>query len=420
MEYNRIQLAENIGLSVIRDEKFKSSLLTVRFITGLSPKTAAANVLGLSCITASSSRYRTIAELNSRLNELYGASLGSSAGKSGDVQILRLYSSWINSRYAFDGEDMQKEMAELICGCIFSPNVSDDAFDSESFKIMKNDLLDRLDGEINYKYGYAVSKACETAFRDEPAAYPAFGKREDAEKVTAESALAAYRSLLKTAQIEISFVSAENSDVIVEELCRYFTGIERKSIKYDIRSVSCLKEQPETVFQEFDVNQCDLVMIFKTDSDDYYALSMLNILLGDAGFSRLFVNVREKNSLCYFCGSSFIYSKNAMIVGCGTDRKDVERAKKEILHQLCELCSCNITDKELNDTFMSVKSAVSTMGDTMSSYAGWYFDRLFYDHPYDPDDYLEEFRKVTKERIAQAARSFRLDTFYCLTGKEES
>ena len=420
MEYNRTQLAENIGFTAVRDEKFNSSLLMIRFITEHSETSASANVLGISCLTATNSRYPTISALSSRLNELYGASLGSSAGKVGNVQILRLYSSWINNRYAYDGEDMQREMAELICGCLFSPNAQNGGFDEESFRILKNDLLDRIDGETNYKYGYAVSKALGIAFRGEPAAYPVIGKRRDAEAVTPQSALAAYHKLLETAQIEISFVSSEGHEVIVEILKKHFSGIKRNSRSYALRCKSPVKEQPETVFREMDVNQCNMIMVFKSDCDDYYALSMMNILFGDASFSKLFLNVREKLSLCYFCSSSLFFSKNAVLVGCGTDRDKVEQARDEILHQLDEMCRGNISDKEINDTFMSVSNTIRSAGDTLSSYSNWFFDRIFYDHPHDPAEYIEEFRKVTKERIVQAACSLKLDTFYCLAGKEEN
>ena len=159
MQYNRTELAGGIGFSTVIDEKFKTGSLTVRFITQLSRENAAANAVGTGVLTTSGGRFRTLAELNKQLSYLYGAGLTSSAVKRGDVQILSVSASWICNKYAIDGEDIEGEMLDIIKGCIFSPITEGDGFDSESFRITKKDLLDRIDAELNSKRSYALSRA---------------------------------------------------------------------------------------------------------------------------------------------------------------------------------------------------------------------------------------------------------------------
>ena len=141
MIYKRFELGDEIEFTAIIDNKFKSSSIAVYFITELNEKTAAVNNLGISILTVSSSQHRTYASLCEKLSELYGAGLGSLARKKGDAQILGLRASWLDNKYALNGEDINGEMRRLLQSCIFEPNISGKKFDSDSFNIVKKDLI---------------------------------------------------------------------------------------------------------------------------------------------------------------------------------------------------------------------------------------------------------------------------------------
>ena len=294
MNYKRIELADGIGFSTIVDEKFKTSSFYIRFITKLSAETSSANAICFSTLTDSNAVYRSVSDLNERLSSLYGASMSSSSRKRGDVQVLVMASSWINNRYAFDGEDIENEMLNLIRDCLFSPNAENGAFSEDVFSITKKDILDLIDSNVNNKRGYAISQAMKTALRGEPAANSSYGTHEQAETVTAKSAYEAYLELLKTAQVEIYYVSSAPNPGAADMMRSCFAGIERVPQKITYRTPSPVKPEPETVSEEFDTAQCKLIITYKSDSDDVYALNMMSIILGETSFSTLFLNVREK------------------------------------------------------------------------------------------------------------------------------
>lgn len=420
MKYKRTELADNIGYSSVIDEKFKTSFLTVRFITVLGRDTASANALGISSLSSSSRSYNTIAKLNEKLSALYGASLSTFTRKRGDVQILGLSSSWINSRYAIDGEDLDGEMLEIVKGCIFDPNASGDQFEADTFRITKKDLLDRIDAELNNKRGYAISRASEAAFKGEPAENSCCGTQESAEAVSAADAFAAYRRLLETAQIEIYYISSEENDRIPEMFRKSFADIERAPEKVEFESISPVKTEPAEVSDEFDVNQCKMVMSFKTDCQDRYALRMVSTILGETPVSKLFVNVREKLSLCYYCACRLVSAKGTLMVDSGVERNNIEKARKEIQAQLDEICNGNITDGELQSALLSFDNGLSQVGDTPSSYESYYFERFCFGNIISPAEQLEQYKAVTKERIVQAAKSLKLDSVYLMLNKEEA
>lgn len=418
MNCSRTEISENVGFSSVIDKKFKTASLTLRFITKLDPKTAAPNSLGVGALSASNSRLTTLAQLNERLSSLYGAALSTFTRKRGDVQILGLTASWITSRYAIDGEDIDSEMTEIIRDCIFRPNIKDGEFDSESFAITKKDLLDRIDAELNNKRGYAISKAAEAAFRGEPAQYSCYGTREAAEAVTAAEAYDAYKRLIKTSQIEIYYIAPEE-DPKVEEMFRTSIGeLQRTPEICGFRSVSPLKNEPEESSGEFDVLQCKMVMTFKTASEDAPALKMLSTIFGETPVSKLFMNVREKLSLCYYCVCRTVASKGALMVDSGVERGNIGKAKEEILRQLDEIRNGNITDAEYESALLSLDNALTQIGDTPSSYSSWYFERFCDGRIVTPQEQLEIYKNVTKERIIEAARSLSLDSVYLMLNKE--
>lgn len=418
MKYNRTELGGNIGFTSITDEKFKTANIAVRFITKLSDKRAAANVVGTDVLTYSNSNLTTLSQLNEKLSALYGAGLSSFSAKKGDMQILGISSSYILNRYAIDGEDIEGEMLSILRDSIFSPDAHDGKFDEESFRITKKELLDRIDAEINNKRGYALSRASSIAFRGEPAEFTVYGTKESAEAVTNENAYSAYIELLKTAPVEITYVSPEENPAVIEMFRENFAKVQRTPETVKFNAPSPLKQEVITESETFDVRQCKMVMTFKSESDDKYALKMLNTIWGETPVSKLFMNVREKLSLCYYCASRTNGYKRSVSVDVGVERNNIEKAKSEILHQLDEIRNGNITDEEISSANLSMDNAFSSIGDTPSSYSGWYFDCLCDGEIVTPQEKFRKYASVTKEDIINSAKALSLDSIYIMYDKE--
>lgn len=420
MVYNRSELGESIGFTAVTDEKFKTCSVYVRFAMRLEADVAAANSLAIGVLSASNSRLRTIAELNERLSSLYGSALGSFTRKRGDIQVLGVSASWICNRYALDGEDIEGEMLALVRDCLFAPNVQNGGFDETPFRITKNDLLDRIDSEMNNKRGYALDRAAAAAFAGEPAEFSCYGTREAAEAVTPEEAYAAYKRILSTAQIEIYYVAPQENAAAAEMFRRGFSAIKRSPQSFSFRNISPVKPEPVTVSEEMDVLQCKNVLAFKSDSDDIAAIRVLSAILGETPVSKLFVNVREKLSLCYYCGCRYVSSKNALVMDSGVERENIEAAEREMIRQLDEAKNGSISDDELESALLSLDNALTAVGDTPSSYSSWYFERFCDGTNVSPQEQSGIYRAVTRERVIAAAKSFRLDSRYYMLGREDN
>lgn len=418
MKYNRTEIAENIGYSTIIDDKFKTCTISVRFLTMLNKDTAAANSLAVSELSSTNSTYRSIAAMNEKLSSLYGASLASTTRKRGDVQVLSVGASWVTNKYTFDGEDVDGEMLSIFHDCIFSPEAENGAFGAETFGINKRDLLDRIDAEINDKRSYALARAAELAFAGENAANSCYGTRESAGAVTPVSAYEAYRNLLSSAQIEILFVSPEEKPEAERIFREGFAKLPRTPMPCTFRSKSPVKAEPAESSDSFDVRQSKMVLTFKTDTDDKFGLKMMSVMLGEIPVSKLFMNVREKLSLCYYCTCRSQFVKGAFIIDSGIERANIEKAKAEIMNQIEDMRNGNFTDEDIDNAVLALVNGLRSIGDTPLSYVGWYFECFCSGELLTPQQQADRYREVTRERIIAAAKSLRPDSVYLMLGKE--
>ena len=162
-----------------------------------------------------------------------------------------------------------------------------------------------------------------------------------------------------------------------------------------------------------------MVLVFKSEKDDKYAMKMLSALYGETPFSKLFANVREKMSLCYYCASSFARTKNTIFVDCGVESKNIETARNAIIAQLDEIIRGNFSDEDIQNVLTAFENGFSGIGDTAGSYINWYKSAVYEGEYLTPEQTLEEYRAVTRERIIECAESLVLDTVYVMKSREE-
>ena len=169
-----------------------------------------------------------------------------------------------------------------------------------------------------------------------------------------------------------------------------------------------------------DLTQGKLAMGFTagitTRDPDFPALMVLNVLFGGDMTSKLFQNVREKLSLCYYVSSAVYGAKGIVTVSSGIDTDHYQQALDEILHQL-ELCKeGQITDEELTAAKEDIFSSLRTIPDSVGRMEDYAAFRLLSGFPLEPEAYMEAVRAVTRQDAARVARQLRLDTIYFLKG----
>jgi len=419
MTYERIRLAGNVGFSEIIDSKFKTGVLEIDFITALNPETLSLNASAIRSISMTNSKYPSLTEFSSKLNSLYGSNIFSRVLRISDYQINSIGASWLDGKYALDGEDIETETVKMLLDCIFSPDVKNGAFNEKIFSIVKKDIQTKIDSEINNKRGYAIMQASKTAYKGEPASYRVYGTSETLQRATPELSYGALQELIRNSQIEISYVSAQKNESIRKLVSETFEKSGNIGNNYKFISFSPIKPATEEVTEVLDVNQSKMVLVFKSEKDDKYAMKMLSALYGETPFSKLFANVREKMSLCYYCASSFVRTKNSIFVDCGIESKNIETAKNAIIEQLDEIIKGNFSGDDVQNVLTALENSFSGIGDTAGSYINWYKSAVYEGEYLTPEQTLEKYKSVTRQRIIDCAKSLVLDTVYVMKSREE-
>ena len=172
-----------------------------------------------------------------------------------------------------------------------------------------------------------------------------------------------------------------------------------------------------------DVTQGKLAMGFRTGGvtcweEEYPAMAMCNAVFGGTTLSKLFMNVREKLSLCYYASSTLEKMKGLILVSSGIEFDKFQQARDEILHQLEEIRQGNMEDWELEGTRSILINGHRSTLDDQGRLEEFWLGQSAAGLDTGIEELVEGIRRVTKEQVAAAAQKLELDTIYFLRGRE--
>jgi len=331
--------------------------------------------------------------------------------------------SGIDDRYALGDDVVSKELSDLLCDVIFNPFITDGAFDNTECEQERRQLLDMIDSEFNEKRIYANQKAISHMCEGEAYAIKRYGDRDSVLSVTKEDLYNAWQDMLKEATFEIIYVGESDPTDAREVFAKRFAEISRNPVTLSTEVVKDVKEI-KTINEDMELSQSKMILGFRTavaePDDDVWATRMMCAVLGGTAHSKLFCNVREKLSLCYYCSSSYIRSKGIMLVESGVERENIEKAKEAILNEIKAMQNGEITDEEIAATKLSMSNSFNSACDTVSGIDAYYMSQMLDKEICTPLMAVEKVNAVTKEDIVRCANKLKLDTVFTLTGTGQS
>ncbi|MGN0967759.1 MAG: M16 family metallopeptidase, partial [Oscillospiraceae bacterium] len=172
-----------------------------------------------------------------------------------------------------------------------------------------------------------------------------------------------------------------------------------------------------------DVTQGKLALGWRTGgitihSEEYPALLVLNAVYGGTTTSKLFMNVRERLSLCYFASSTLDKQKGLMLVSSGIEFDKVDQAREEILAQFRACVQGDFTDQELEAARRAVVSSLTACEDSQGLLEFYWQTQSAAGLCQKPVELIRAVEQVTAEQVVHVAEHMELDTIYFLKGKE--
>ena len=423
MSVTRTEIMPGVFLNHLRSDKFKTSCLSLSLLTQLQRDTASMNALIPYVLRRGTTRYGDMEKLSARLDELYGSAIEPVVRRFGEIQSVGFYASLPESDFLPGKADVLPAVAELLGEMLLFPATRGGLLLPQYVSGEKDKLLELICSRINNKQRYAIVRCIEEMCCCEDFSVSRYGSEDDCQAITYTKLSKHYRSLLRECPVEIVYCGRASQESVESALKDALSSLPRGEINYDLGTdirMNSLEEAPRHVEEELDVAQGKLVIGFRLgecmEEPDIAALSVFNSVFGSGTTSKLFMNVREKLSLCYYASSLIDTHKGLMLVSSGIEFDKLDAAQSEIFAQLDAVKRGEISDEELNSAKACVASDLRSAMDSQGELEGFYLSNLVDGLEMEPMELAELVENVNKDQVSAIARSVECDMIYFLKG----
>ncbi|SKC78900.1 EF-P 5-aminopentanol modification-associated protein YfmF [Maledivibacter halophilus] len=420
---DQIEMNDSVKLHVIKANKFKTNLIGIYIRRPLIKEEATKNSLLSMLLNKGTKEYPSFIQLNRKLEDLYGSILVSSVTKKGEKHIINLKMQMPNGKYIND-KNILKEGLKILNDIINNSLVENNAFKKESFNQEKENLREKIKGRINDKMRFAVDRCVEEMCNEENYSIYEYGNIDDLERIDEKTLYEYFQNIISTSPIDIFIVGDVEEDK-VKEMFSETVKIKREDIidipREDItKEITAVKE----VEDRFNINQGKLTLGYRTnipyESNLYESSILFSNILGGGPNSKLFKNVREKESLCYYIFSRIDKFKSIMLVSSGVEFENFEKTKELIKKEVKSLTEGNFTEEDIEIAKKSVITSIRSLTDAPNMLMDFLYSQILSNSLDTIENIINKIRAVNRESIIEAGKKFELDTIYFLNKEGEA
>ncbi|PKM72467.1 MAG: insulinase family protein [Firmicutes bacterium HGW-Firmicutes-16] len=419
-------IMSNVVLTCLQTDKFKTNCLSVNLLTPLSRETAAKNALIPAVLCRGTATLPDMAAIASKLDSLYGARIKPFIRKKGEIQVIGLYADFADDAFIPEKSDILEQITGLISEMLLMPKTHGGLLLREYVDSEKEQLLEQIRGRINDKRAYSIQRLFENMCAMEEYSTDKLGTESEAEGVTANELTRHYHAVLAASPIEIFYCgSAEPARVkaaVKASLASLPRSEEEPDMGTDIR-MNSLEEAPRYFEDSLQVTQGKLAIGFRLgdcmEDPNIAAIRVFNAVYGGSANSKLFMNVREKLSLCYFASSFVDLHKGILAVSSGIEFDKYDAALSEILSQLDAVKRGDVSSHELSSAKSSVASDYRTIEDSPLALEDFYLNQTLIGPDCSPSELAALAEEITLKEVIAIAKGVECDAIYFLRGEKE-
>ena len=413
------QIASGVTLSCHRDTRFKQGLLTFSLIRPMASEEAAMNALIPAVLFRGTRKYPDIRAITLHLDDLYGATVGTQVRRLGDYQLTGFYCAFLEDRFALNGDRILEPMIDFLGQILLDPVTENGSFSESYFEGERDNLIACIESDLNNKGAYAMNQLLLQMCREDSFGVPRLGSVEDVANLDIQKTFQHYRTALRESPILITYIGSAEEETVRSCLMPLLAAIPRNYQPLD----------PQTGFrdsgsihltEQMDVAQGKLCLAYTTPitcrDEGFVAMQVFNTIFGGGMTSKLFANVREKQSLCYSIGSSYVSSKGIITVSAGIDFADEEKTRTEIARQLTAMQQGDITDMELTAAKQAILSSLRATYDSAGSINSYFTSMALTGMNLEVEDYMKAVDAITAAEVSAAARLVTLHSSFFLKG----
>ncbi|MBO1582280.1 EF-P 5-aminopentanol modification-associated protein YfmF [Bacillus sp. XF8] len=416
------QMHELGGLRVhmIPTDKYKTNTFVFRFKAPLNEETVTERALLPYVLQSATEKLPSVIRLRQYLEELYGSSLAVDVSKKGEDHIISIYVDIANETYLQDAPPLFEKALSMLSDIVLHPATEGSGFLQSIVESEKRALVQRIEATYDDKMRYANERLIEEMCKVEPYRLSANGQKERVASITNETLYRYYQKVLAEDEMDL-YIIGDIAEEAIGLVGKYFSIAPRTAKEKNVILHKRNNEEQEIVEKQ-ELKQSKLNIGYRTyityRDEDYFALQLFNGLFGGFSHSKLFVNVREKNSLAYYAASRFESHKGLLFVMSGIEAKNYEKAVEIIKEQMKAMQSGDFSEEEIHQTKSVIQNQILEAIDTPRGFVEMLYHGVIAERTRPVEEWLTGIERVTKEEIVKVANSIELDTIYFLHGTE--
>nr|WP_314277191.1 pitrilysin family protein [uncultured Peptostreptococcus sp.] len=412
-----IDLGDSVSLGLIANKKFKSNLISIYFQRKLDRKDVTRISLLTNLMQVATNKYPNMKAMSQKMDNMYGLSMNLTSSKYGEKLITCLKLLSISDKYI--EQPVFEDVIDFASEILLNPLVVDDKLNPTMLDIEKKSLEEEIRSKINDKRSYANLRCIELMCKDEPYSIDPLGYIEDLDTIDASIMYETYKDLISTSKIFI-MIEGDFDEEKVKKLCVEKFKFKRTNVQtFHRESYSYMPSITKFFQEDMSTNQAKLVIGLRTgvdyqDYDRYYSLMVGNSIFGGGPHSKLFNNVREKESICYYASSNLEKTKGLMFISSGIDAENYNKARELISKELEDTKTGNITSIELENAKKSIINSLKSVGDSIISDMDFLYNQYVSNSNLSLEEVISYIEKVDINMIIESMKDVKEDTVFFL------
>ena len=415
-----MELLPGVRFHCCSDTRFKQGALSVQFIRSMKQEESALNALLPAVLLRGTKAHPDLRAITLHLDDLYGASISALVRRVGDYQTTGFYCGFMEDKFALAGDEILRPMVEFVGQLLLQPVLENGAFSRDFVESEKKNLISTIESEKNDKRVYASAKLLKLMCKGDSFGLPRLGEKEDVERITAQSLYAHYENILRESPVELFYVGS-GAPREVAALLRDMLAQLKRQVQQLAPQTALQSNAGSHEVERMDVAQAKLCMGFATPitnrTPEFAAMQVMNTVFGGGMTSKLFMNVREKMSLCYSIGSGYYGAKGIVTVSAGIDEDKETIVREEVLTQLEACRNGEITTAELAAAKEALLSSLRTVHDSPGAIEGYYAIAALSGLTFTVEAYMDAVTAVTVEDVMAAAKKLTYHSSFFLKGE---
>ena len=413
-----LKMVGGAALYCITTDRFKSEYFSLRYILPLSKDTAQQVTLLPTVLSRGTERHPTKLLINRHLDELYSTTVSVRNQRIGDMHSIGLCADLLGSRFVEGKNGILPDVIEAMADLLYRPVMQDGLLRADFVESEKKHLIDGIRAAINNPRSYAAGKCRRLLCAGEPFALSLSGSEDTVKDITAATLTAHHQALLE-ATPTFFYVGATDPDEVAAMLAAAFPSFAKPTVPYTA-VVKRGEGEPVCGEEEMPLCQGKLALGFRTDVSLGHPLApatiLLNEIYGGSPASKLFLNVRERRSLCYHCSSGSDLYKGVLFAHAGMTPENRRVTEEAMLEEFYALSRGEISDVELEAARRSLDHSYRQALDNPAALADFYGSRALIGNTDTVDSFRAAVGAVTKSDVIEAAAHLRHGATFFLKG----